>query len=237
LLADAVDMAASIRIGIIGDFNPDNATHVATDNGLQHAAEYLGVAIESEWLPTERAAEYENFQGLLCSPGSPYCNFDGALAGIRYARENGVPFLGTCGGFQHMLIEYARNVMGLEDAAHAETDPYASRLFITPLTCSLVGQSMEVTIKPRSKAAEALRADRSTEAFYCNFGLNPEYQDQLESAGLEITGRDQNGEVRIVELPSHPFYVGTLFVPQAISQAGSPHPLVLDFCRAALRQR
>jgi CTP synthase (UTP-ammonia lyase) len=96
---------------------------------------------------------------------------------------------------------------------------------------------MEVTIKPRSKAAEALRADRSTEAFYCNFGLNPEYQDQLESAGLEITGRDQNGEVRIVELPSHPFYVGTLFVPQAISQAGSPHPLVLDFCRAALRQR
>jgi len=227
-------MKTATRIGVIGDFNPANPTHIATNAGIQHAAEVLGSAIETVWLPTDLAVEYEKFQGLVGSPGSPYRSFDGALAGIRYARENNVPFLGTCGGFQHLLIEYARNVMGFADAAHAESDPYASLLFITRLSCSLVGKSMEVTIKPGSKAAAAFHADRSTEAFYCNFGLNPQYREPLESAGLEVTGWDQDGEVRIVELASHPFYLGTLFVPQARSEAGKPHPLVLEFCRAAV---
>jgi CTP synthase (UTP-ammonia lyase) len=159
---------------------------------------------------------------------------EGALAGIRYARENGVPFIGTCGGFQHLVIEYARSVMGFKEAEHAESSPEASCLFITPLSCSLGGKTMEVTIKAGSKAAAAFRVTRSMEQFYCNFGLNPEYQDQLEKHGLEITGRDQNDEVRIVELGTHPFFVGTLFVPQARSAPENPHPLILEFCRAAV---
>jgi CTP synthase (UTP-ammonia lyase) len=73
------------------------------------------------------------------------------------------------------------------------------------------------------------------EQFYCNFGLNPEFQDELEKHGLEITGRDQADEVRIVELGTHPFFVGTLFVPQARSVPGHPHPLILEFCRAAIQ--
>ncbi len=231
---DSESMATPTRIGIIGDFNPGNPTHIATNNGIQHAAEELGKPIEAIWLPTDSAAEYQRFQGLFCSPGSPYRSLDGALAGIRYARENRVPFLGTCGGFQHLLIESARNVMGLADATHPESDPYASCLFVTALSCSLAGKSMEVTIKPGSKAATVFHADRSTEAFYCNFGLNPEYQEQVKSAGLEITGKDQNGEARIVELASHPFYLGTPFVPQASSQAGKPHPQIVEFCRSAL---
>ena len=72
------------------------------------------------------------------------------------------------------------------------------------------------------------------EKFYCNFGLNPEYQEQLENGGLLVTGKDQNGEARIVELAKHPFFAGTLFVPQARSAAGNPHPLILEFCRAAI---
>src|SRR5262249_23029175 len=141
--------------------------------------------------------------------------------------------LGTCGGFQHLVIEYARNVLGFTDAAHAETDPYASCLFITALSCSLVGKTMEVTMKAGSRAATACQATRSMEAFYCNFGLNPEHREQLEKSGLEVTGADQYGEVRIMELASHPFFIGTLFVPQARSVQGNPHPLILEFCRAA----
>ena len=221
------------RIGIIGDYNPGNPTHVATTHGIQHAAEALGQPIEVVWLPTDQPHHFENFQGLLASPGSPYRSFTQALAGIRYARENNIPFLGTCGGFQHLMIEYARNVMGFADAEHAESSPDASCLFITPLSCSLVGKTMEVAIKPGSTTAAACHSTRSMERFYCNFGLNPEYQDLLEKSGLEITGRDQNGEVRIVELGSHPFFVGTLFVPQARSLPGQPHPLVVEFCRAA----
>jgi CTP synthase (UTP-ammonia lyase) len=152
------------RIGILGDFNPENPTHIFTGNAIRHAAEVLGKTIEAVWLPTDRPTEYMRFDGFLGSPGSPYKSFEGALAGIRYARENQIPFIGTCGGFQHLAIEYARNVMGLADAAHAESDPYASCLFVTPLSCSLVGKTMEVAIKRGSKAAAACRAERSTEA-------------------------------------------------------------------------
>jgi CTP synthase (UTP-ammonia lyase) len=223
-----------IRIGIIGDFNPDYEVHRATNESIQHSAHTLGQPAEAVWLSTDKSQQYERFQGLICAPGSPYRSFEGALVGIRYAREHGVPFVGTCGGFQHLVIEYARNVMGFTDAAHAETDPYASRLVVTPLSCSLVGKTMEVTITPDTQAARVFRGLRSTEAFYCNFGLNPAYGDELQTAGLRISGRDQNGEARIVELPAHPFFIGTLFVPQARSTVSAPHPLILEFCRATL---
>jgi CTP synthase (UTP-ammonia lyase) len=221
------------RIGIIGEFNPKNLTHLATNDGIQHAADELGRPFEAVWLPTDQPHDLASFQGLFCSPGSPYLSLEGALNGIRYAREHGVPFIGTCGGSQHMVIEYARNVMGFVDADHAESNPSGSCLFITPLICSLVGKTMEVTLQPGSKAAQACHATRVLEQYYCNFGLSAEYQKQLEESGLRITGTDENGEARVAELPSHPFFVGTLFVPQARSAPGKPHPLVSEFCRAA----
>ena len=207
-------MANTTRIGIIGDFNPENPTHIATNRGIEHAGQSLGMHFEAIWLPTDQPQEFGRFHGLFCSPGSPYKSLDGALLGIQYARENRIPFLGTCGGSQHLVIEYARNVMGIRDAAHAETDPYASCLFITPLSCSLVGKTMEVNVKAGSKAAAFYQATRSMEAYYCNFGLNPAYQEQLERAGLEISGTDQDREARIMEIPSHPFFLGPSLCPR-----------------------
>ena len=227
-------MTTTTRIGIIGDFNPKNLTHLATNDGIQHAADVLGKPFDAVWLPTDQTHDFGEFQALFCSPGSPYRSLEGALVGIRYARENGVPFMGTCGGFQHLVIEYARNVMGFVDADHAESSPEASCLFITPLSCSLVGKTMAVALKPGSKAAEAYQAACVMEQYYCNFGLNADYQKQLEESGLRITGTDENGEVRVAELPSLPFFLGTLFVPQARSVPGKPHPLVLEFCRTAM---
>jgi CTP synthase (UTP-ammonia lyase) len=98
-----------------------------------------------DWLPTE---PLENDLGLVatadvlwCAPGSPYRSLRGALAALRFGRENVVPTLGTCGGCQHIILEYARNVLGFNDAQHAEYDPYASRLFISALTCSSAGRT------------------------------------------------------------------------------------------------
>jgi CTP synthase (UTP-ammonia lyase) len=227
-------MKTKKRIGIIGDYNPDNPTHVATNEGIQHAAEVLGgCSVESSWLATDQPQQFDEYQGLLCSPGSPYKSLEGALHGIQYARERKIPFLGTCGGSQHLVLEYARNVMGIREAAHAETDPYASCLFITPLSCSLAGTTMEVCLKPGTQAAAIYRDTRATERYYCNFGLNPAHEEQLVRAGLEISGTDQAGEARIFELSSHPFFIGTLFVPQANSSKEKPHPIVLAFLRAA----
>jgi CTP synthase (UTP-ammonia lyase) len=223
-----------IKLGIIGEFNPDNPTHLATNESIQHAAQALGERIDAVWLHTDEPQHYEYFNGFLCSPGSPYRSLDGALKGIRYAREQGVPFLGTCGGFQHLVIEYARNIMDIRDAAHAETDPYASHLIVTPLSCSLAGKTKDALITPGTQAARIFPELRSTEAFYCSFGLNPAYVQEFQAAGLCISGHDEDGEAKIVELPTHPFFFGTLFVPQARSSKGSPHPLILELCRAAV---
>src|SRR3954468_19108609 len=140
---------ATMRVGIIGDYNPEYGLHVATQDALRHAG------MEPEWLATEIDHDYSGYNGLFCSPGSPYKSLEGALRGIQYARENGVPFLGTCGGFQHAVLEFARNVMGFADAAHAESDPYASVLFITRIACSVAGKVMPVVIAPGSLAAAA----------------------------------------------------------------------------------
>lgn len=86
---------------------------------------------------------------------------------------------------------------------------------------------------PGTIATSAYGSQESIEHFRCNFGLNPEYQGQVETGGLQATGRDENGEVRVVELRGHPFFVATLFLPQLSSQPGAPHPLILAFLKAA----
>ena len=152
---------------------------------------------------------------------------------IQHARENGIPCLGTCGGFQHMILEYARNVLNFKDAQHAEYDPYASDLFISQLACSLAGRGMRLTFVEGSRVAALYGSLSATEAYYCNFGVNPDKIRLLTSSELRITGSDAEGELRVIELPDHPFFLGTLFVPQARSTADNPHPLVSAFLKAA----
>ncbi len=127
--------------------------------------------------------------------------------------------------------------MGLKDAAHAEYDPYASQLFVVPLSCSLKGQSLPIEILPESRAADAYGCFSAEETYYCNFGLNPAYRESLEDAGLVTSGWDSQHETRIVEIPSHPFYIATLFVPQSRSTHAMPHPLISAFMTVAVERR
>jgi len=213
-------------IGIIGDFDPANETHLATDDALR--------GHETTWVATDEVAGLDRFDGLFIAPGSPYRSLDGALAAIEHARTGHVPLLGTCAGFQHLVIEFARNVLGITGANHAEYDLEADDLFVTPLSCSLVGQELVVHVEPDSVAGRAYGAALAdgtvSERYYCNFGLASEREPALAAAGLVVSGRDADGEARIVELPDHPFFVGTLFVPQA---ASPDHPLVRSFLAAA----
>jgi CTP synthase (UTP-ammonia lyase) len=232
-----------LTIGIIGDFNPAFAPHQATNDALQHSGAALASQVEGTWLPTRdleaQVAEGSLFRyhGLWCAPGSPYESLTGALAAVRFAREHDVPFIGTCAGFQHAAIEYARNVMGITDADHAEYDPYASRLFVTALACSLVGQTLHVSLQADSAAARSYGRTEIDEQYYCNFGLDPQWQPQLHDAGLRVVGVDDAGEARVLELPRNRFFVATLFVPQARSRPGAPHPLVTAYVQAAQDQR
>lgn len=153
-------MRPQAKVGVIGDFDPAFPPHVATDAALRHAAERLGASVEVRWLATELLAEDDAARALAadalwCAPGSPYRSLEGALGAIRWARERDVPFLGTCGGFQHVVIEYARNVLGFADAQHAEYDPYASRLFVSELSCSLAGRRMQVCLRSQGTSPPA----------------------------------------------------------------------------------
>lgn len=231
-----------IRIGIVGDYRPANPTHVATEAALEHAAAAAGVELDHRWVPTPRVAAgpeaaLRGVDAVLIAPGSPYESIDGALAAIEAARTGDLPLLGTCGGFQHVIVEFARNVLGSTGAGHEEYGPSTGSLFITALNCSLRGRQMSVTLVPGTLAASAYPTATTAERYYCDFGLNPACRDQIAGGGLTVSGVDQDGEVRIVELPGHRFFLATLFVPQTSSGPGHPHPLLSAFVTAAAHDR
>ena len=229
-------------IAVVGDFNSGNRSHIATDDAISHCSAALRLQIEHGWIGTEELArpdgtkQLADFSGLWIAPGSPCKNMEGALLAIRTARERRIPLLGTCGGFQHIILEYARDVLGFADAQHEETAPDSSRLFISRLVCSLVGRSMTITLQPGSRVARTYGRTTVQEQYRCNFGVNPDYVDSLRSGALRIVGADDEGVVRVVELVHHPFFVGTLFVPQHSSTPSAPHPLVSGFIKACLHE-
>ena len=224
-------------IAILGEYTPTFQPHVSTSAAIDHSRSALGVEVDGIWISTDEIDEnlFQRFSGIWVAPGSPYKSMDKTLWAICHARENGVPCFGTCGGFQHMIVEYARNVLQYRDAQHAEYDPYASTLFISSLNCALAGREMELKFEPGSIAAEIYGSTSATEEYYCNFGVDPGKVELLANSGLRVSGSDSEGEVRVIELPDHPFYLGTLFVPQTRSTQERPHPLVTAFLKAVLR--
>ena len=230
------------KIALIGEFSPDVKAHRAIPVALAMASEEIGCEVVAEWAPTsevEGKAEerLSGYDAIWCVPGSPFASFEGALDAIKFARETGLPFLGTCGGFQHALIEYARNVLGIREADHAESNPDASVLFISPLTCSLVNVKGMVRLKEGSRISEIYGKKDVEEEYNCSFGLNPEYRTLIQKSELRVTAVDENDEVRVVELTGHPFFIGTLYQPERAALAGTRHPLVRAFAEAVKDSR
>ena len=226
-----------MTIAVVGDYGAERPTHKATQKALEHAVQ---PPLRFEWLATETAAEMDeselaSYAGLLVAPGSPYLNMDGALKAIRVAREREVPMLGTCGGFQHVAVEFVRDVLGIEDADHEESNPGASELAIVKLPVSLAGGEHEVFFEQGSRVAAIYEAPSAVEPFFCSFGLNPKYRTAVEERGLAISGTGGDGAARVFELPQHPFFIATLYVPQARYRPNAPHPLVTAFVAAAAR--
>lgn len=230
-----------IHIGLIGEYNTNVKSHRALPTALAMAAEEAGCEVEYDWLTTPQLAEdvtrAGRFDALWLTPNSPYASMEGALGVIRYAREEGIPFMGSCGGFQHVLIEYARNVLGIADAEHAESNPDASILFVTPLVCALRDVKGPIYFRPGSRISHIYGSEETLEEYNCGFGLNPTYKNMLEESGVELTGWDIEGDARVLELPEsrHPFFIATLFQPERSALAGEKHPLIAAYVEAAMR--
>jgi CTP synthase (UTP-ammonia lyase) len=240
----------AVRIGILGDFNPEFRSHHATNEALQHVAAKLNLPVESAWISTPSVLEpnaqkmLESFDGIWAAPGSPYKSFDGMLKGIEFARRRDWPFLGTCGGFQYALIECARNVLGIKDADTAENNSGSKNIVIYPVACAvpdrakdapkLSGPIPEIQLRPGSYLQSFYMKDTVVEEFFCNFEVNPDYEWAAMEAGFPVVARGPQGEIRAIESPTHLFYIATLFQPQLSSKPKKPHPLVLAFVQAAM---
>ncbi|MET9320650.1 hypothetical protein ABZX75_10765 [Streptomyces sp. NPDC003038] len=238
--AHAAPTAPVARLALIGDRSPHVKSHTRIPILLDSLASRDGLVLDAYWIPTgDAGAEAASgalarFDAVWVLPGSPYASEAGALEAIRVAREEGIPFLGTCGGFQHTLLEYGRNVCGIAGAAHAENDPAAEDPLIAPLACSLVGHEGLVRAEPGSLAESALGAERSMERYHCNYGPSPRHLPALTAHGLRLSGHDEDGQVRIAELPGHPFFLATLFQPELHGDGAKPHPVVRALAAAAV---
>jgi CTP synthase (UTP-ammonia lyase) len=231
-----------VRVALVGDYSSEVPAHRAIPGALERAAALLGQTVATTWIASpawddDAVGQAGAFDGLWCVPGSPYASMDGALAAIRAAREGGIPFLGTCGGFQHALIECVRTVRGKADADHAESNPNTMLPLIAPLTCPLRGARGTIRFIPGSRISAIYDREQATEEYYCGYGVNPQFESILDDGALYITGRDAEGAARVVELDDHPFYIATLYQPERATLAGGTHPLINAFVAAALARQ
>lgn len=225
----------------MGDYNPEVTAHRAIDRSIAAlSAEFAN--LRGDWVHTSELAagasvRLDGFHGVWVVPASPYSSTNGALDAIRHARQTRIPFLGTCGGFQHAVVEFCRNVLGMTDADHAENNPSATNPVITLLSCALVEAEDVVRLTPGSTLASVYKVDEISAEYRCRYGLNSHIRSALEQAGLRVVAEDEDHEVRAIELTDHPFFIATLFQPERAVLFGEPSPLVRAFVAAADRYR
>jgi len=223
------------RVAIVGDRSDSGLAHPQISALLPILCGIDGEPFDAHWLHTstlDDETDLSGFDGIWAVPGSPYANYEGVLSAIRMARTLKIPYLGTCAGSQHLLLEFARNVCGLANVEHGEINPDGQVLLLVPLECSLLGVEDAVTVLPGTRAAGIMGAGQTTERFFCRFGMNRHYQQVLQANGLVISAVDADGDMRIVELPGHPFFVGTLFQPELSSDETWIHPMIRAFADA-----
>ncbi|WP_045875275.1 CTP synthase [Pseudofrankia sp. DC12] len=237
--AAATPVSATARVALVGDRSADIAAHGRVPAILRQLRDRDGLVLDAYWVPTPDAAQpgmLDGFDAVWLLPGSPYVEQAGAVEAARHARTGRVPFLGTCGGFQHAVVEYARNVCGLTDAGHAEVEPEAADHVVVPLECSLKGHEAAVRIERGSLAEWVFGVERTVERYHCSYGVSAGHLDRLRAAGLRFSGVDEAGGARVLELADHPFFLATLFQPELASDRPRVHPVIRAFATAAISQ-
>ncbi len=226
------------RVVLVGEFNPAIRAHQGIEASLALHRRNADPKLESAWLgtagitPQSVAAVLRDATAIWAVPGTPYASTAGGLLAIRHARENRIPFLGTCGGFQHALMEFSENVLGRR-AEHAEMNPAAVQPLLTRLSCPLVEVTGRVRATDAARFAALLGGPESTEGFHCNYGVNEPLAGIFENTALHFVAHDEAGQIRAFRVDGHPFFVGTLFQPERRALTGTLHPLVAAFFRAA----
>jgi CTP synthase (UTP-ammonia lyase) len=217
----------------LGDRDPGYLTHREIDAAL----ELFPPAAGGRWVATDssEARNLEDAAGVWLLPGTPYRDAEAAFGVIRHCLDTGLPFLGTCGGFQHAVLKLARTRAGIAHAAHAESDPDAVDPVVSRLACSLYGEGRTVTPRPGTRFAAIYGTEPFEGYHHCGYGLEPAYVEPLERAGVVVGATAADAGVEAIELPDHPFFLATAFQPQVgASTADRLDPLIAAFVAAAL---
>lgn len=225
------------EIVLIGERDLAKRAHAGIEASLGIFQREVDPTLTFRWVSTVEIAatplerSLASATGIWCTPGGPYESTAGALQAIRFAREQRRAFLGTCGGFQHALMEFCQTVLG-RTAAHEESENAATDPLIVKLSCSLIGAKARVIAVPGTFFAEILGGE-SVEEFHCNYGLAPAFEPLFSDSNLKFVAHDEAGQVRAFQLANHPFFSGTLFQPERRALSGSLHPLVEAFLQQA----
>ena len=242
---------ATITIGLIGKYVELQDSYKSILEAFIHAGaanevKVKVVSIHSEYLTVENVSKKLNgLHGVLVAPGFGERGIEGKIKAVQYAREEGIPFLGICLGMQMAVIEYTRNVLGITEANSTEMAPETSEpvinLMETQKEVTHKGGTMRLgawdcTLLPNTLASTVYgNASKISERHRHRFEFNNDYKEALEAKGMVASGiNTETALVEIVEIPSHPWFVGVQYHPEYKSTVANPHPLFVHFVKAAL---
>jgi len=243
----------TVKIGLVGKYIELKDAYKSIVESFIHAGAENGAKVELVWLHSEEinpdnlTDQLSDLQGLLVAPGFGERGIDGKIEAIRYARENGLPFLGICLGMQCAVIEFARNVLGLEGAHTTEIKEDTSE----PVIDLMAGQkdletkggtmrlgAYQCKLKPGSKAQSIYGKDLISERHRHRYEFNNKYLDDFEANGMIASGINPDSNlVEIVEIPDHPWFIGVQFHPEYKSTVAEPHALFVGFVKAAVASK
>src|SRR3989338_3860994 len=242
-----------VTIGITGKYTNVKDSYLSILNALEHTAPYLGMKADVKWIETTEIDRnnvqeaFEGVDGIIVPGGFGKRGTEGKIECIRYARENKIPYFGLCLGFQLAIVEFARNVCGLQGANSTEMEENLEHPVIDILPeqkkIEGLGGNMrlggkEVEIKNNTLAMKLYGKSLVRERFRHRYECNPEYIEMLEKNGMLFSGKAPKYNImQIMELPEHPYFLGTQFHPEFTSKPLAPSPLLMGFLKAILKQK
>jgi CTP synthase len=244
----------SVKIGLVGKYVELHDAYLSVREALKHAALYYGVDVEIEWISSTDLEKMEDVQGALegvdavvVPGGFGSRGVEGKIRAARYARENSIPYLGLCLGLQVMVIDYARHVLGLEDANSAEFDKMTEHPVIDLMTdqkgLDRLGGTMRLGLYPchvleNTLARKLFDQELIEERHRHRYEVNNDYRDKLQEHGLTFSGQSPDGMlVEIVENRNHPYMIACQFHPEFLSRPNRPHPLFLGLIQAVCQRK
>ena len=243
----------TVRVALVGKYVKLHDAYLSVMEALRHGGYGLSAKVDIDWVDSETLTEenaadrLSGADGILIPGGFGSRGIEGMIAACRYAREQGVPYLGICLGMQVAVIEFCRNVCAIKDANSGEFDPQGRHKVIDYMPGqnqdrdkggTLRLGSFPCKVKPGTKLRECYGQDLIHERHRHRFEFNNDYRETVEAAGMVLSGLSPDGRiVETVELAEHPFFVAGQFHPEFKSRPNRPHPLFAGFVKAALERR